>query len=211
MKTFEPIERLRQKTALYIGEKSITRLYAFLTGYATAEHDYGLTENAEPSNSLLPLNWWFMHEFAKIKCGEKESTSGWCEMILRYCNGDESVALDRFFELFDEFKSLKMANGKKAVLNAENRYYNSSMKHCHKEVAGKAEPCYKNPIAVYICKLSGNNGFIAAVETEEKVEIADCIFRSLNQAEEFAKIFFGKIEYWQKLQGDNIDFGKPVF
>lgn len=211
MKTFELIERLRQRYALYIGEKSITRLYAFLIGYAAAEHDYGLTENVEPRNSLLPLNWWFMHEFAKIKCGEEESTSGWCEMILCYCNGDESAALDKFFEIFDEFKSLKMTNGKKAVLSTENRYYNNSMEHCCKKIAGKAEPCYKNPIAVYICKLSSNNGFIAAVETEEKVEIADYIFNSLNQAEEFAEKFFGKIEGWQELQGDNIDFGKPVF
>lgn len=211
MKIFELIERLKQRYALYIGEKSITRLYVFLIGYATAEHDYGLTENAEPSNSLLPLNWWFMHEFAKIKCGEKESTSGWCEMILCYCNGDESAALDKFFEIFDEFKSLKLINVKKAVLSTENRCCNNSMEHCHKEIAGKAEAFYKNPIAVYICELSGNNGFIAAVETEEKVKIADCIFCSLNQAEEFAENSFAKIEYWQKLQGDNIDFGKPVF
>lgn len=52
---------------------------------------------------------------------------------------------------------------------------------------------------------------MTAVETEEKIEIERYIFRSLKKAEEFAERRFGRIEDWQEIKGDNIDFGKPVY
>ncbi len=207
METFELIERMRERPGFWLGKKSITLMNVFLYGYWIAERDYNIRD--EQRQQLFPLNWWFMHEFAKIKCNEYESTAGWCNIILNHC-GDEEAALDKFYEFFDEFRSLKMVSGRKAVLSRENIYYNDSMEHCRHEYIDRIEPCYKNPIAVYIAELSGNNGFVTVVETEERIEIERKIFRSYEKAEEFAEIHFGKIENWQDIQGDNLVFGKPV-
>lgn len=208
MGTFELIERIRERPGMWLGRKSISLLNVFLSGYRAAEMDYNI--RTEQRQQLLPLNWWFMHEFSKIKCNEYESTAGWCNIILNHCGGDEKAALDKFYEFFDEFKSLKMVNGRKAVLSRENIYYNDSMEHCRHEYIDRIESSYKNPIAVYIAELSGNNGFVTVIETEERIEIEHNIFRSCKKSEEFAESRFGKIESWQDIQGDNIIFGKPV-
>lgn len=208
METFELIERMRERPGVWLGKKSISLLNVFLYGYGAAEMDYNI--RIEQRQQLLPLSWWFMHEFAKIKCNEYESTAGWCNIILNHCGGEEEAALDKFYEFFDEFRLLKMESGRKALLSRENMYYNDSMEHCRHVYMDRIEPCYKNPIAVYITELSENNGFVMAVETEEKIEIERKIFRSYEKAEEFAEIHFGKIENWQEIKGDNIDFGKPV-
>ncbi len=209
MTTFEIIERMKERPGLWLGRKSISRMQVFLAGYGTAEMDYNVKR--EHPNQLFPLDWWFMHEFAKIKCNEYESTAGWCNIILKHCGGNEEAALDKFYELADELRSMKMKSGRKALLSEENIRYNDSMEHCRHTYTDRIEPCYKNPAAVYIAGLSGNNGFVTAVETEEKIKIERYIFRSLKNAEEFAERHFGKIENWQDITGDNIDFGKPVY
>lgn len=214
MTTFEMIERMRERPGAWLGKKSITLLQAFLIGYSVAETDYNLKK---PTHQLFPLNWWFMHEFSKIKCNESSSTAGWCNIILNYCRGDEEAALNKFYEIFDEFKLLKMENGRKAILNKENIYYNDSMKHGFFERydilkrCSKREYIYINPVAVYIAELSGNNGFLTAIEMEDKIEIEHSIFKNYEKAKEFAENRFGKIENWHNIGGTNIDFNKPVY
>ena len=36
--------------------------------------------------------------------GWYESTAGWCHIIVQECGGDECKALDRFFELVEEYR-----------------------------------------------------------------------------------------------------------
>lgn len=137
METFELIDRMRERPAIWLGKKSITLVNVFLWGYEAAERDYNI--KIKSKKQLLPLDWWFMHEFTKIKCHEYESTAGWCNIILNHCGGDEKLAFDKFYEFFDEFKSLKIKSGRKAVLSK----------------CSKSELIYKNPLAVYIAELLG--------------------------------------------------------
>jgi hypothetical protein len=100
-------ENIRTRVAMYIGVKSLTRLYMWIMGLMSAEH-FGLGRvTSDP-----PFGGF--HEFVKEKYGFSESTCGWCAMILETERRDrwpspeaviESRAVDRFFVDLDEFRS----------------------------------------------------------------------------------------------------------
>jgi Domain of unknown function (DUF5071) len=83
--------------AHYLGEKSLSALWHFVNGYTSACHIKGIEEGLKP-------RWHLFHEFVKRKTRFGESTSGWKNMILTHCKGDEEKALDVFFDYFFEFK-----------------------------------------------------------------------------------------------------------
>lgn len=93
---YDVLARIRSKPAMYIGEKSIVRLDAFLQGIST-----GL--------AMANLALRDVHDFRRFydwvarRLGFYESTSGWCNMILSKSSNDEE-ALKQFFVLLDEFR-----------------------------------------------------------------------------------------------------------
>ncbi len=77
---------------MYLGERSLSYLYHFITGYSM--------HRAEAPN-LLPTDF---HQWVAYKLHYLESTSGYRNMILnRFPNEDE--AFGRFFELLDDHRS----------------------------------------------------------------------------------------------------------
>ncbi|MDZ7879657.1 MAG: DUF5071 domain-containing protein [Saprospiraceae bacterium] len=90
------LKQMQPRPALYLGETSITALWHYVSGYTSACYFKGMEEELTPRFELF-------HEFAKRKTGFYESTSGWKHMILSHCEGDETKALDLFFDYFDEF------------------------------------------------------------------------------------------------------------
>ena len=82
-----------------------------------------------------------MHEFLKIKTNSYESTSGWDNLILEKCGGDQKAALEQFYKYLDEFRSLKVVNMKKEVLTEENILANDNMLYsCIGGVSGYPHP-----------------------------------------------------------------------
>lgn len=82
---------------MYIGALSVTRLSAFLDGYRSA-----VCEFKGSFDDRSPLSF---HDWAAMKLGHYESTSGWCNMLLETEKGDEEKAFAHFFKLLDEYKS----------------------------------------------------------------------------------------------------------
>lgn len=82
---------------MYIGALSVTRLSAFLDGYRSA-----VCEFKDSFDDRSPLSF---HDWAAMKLGHYESTSGWCNMLLETEKGDEEKAFAHFFELLDEYKN----------------------------------------------------------------------------------------------------------
>ena len=69
------------------------------------------------------------------------STSGWDNLILEKCGGDQKAALEQFYKYLDEFRSLKVVNMKKEVLTEENILANDNMLYsCIGGVSGHPNP-----------------------------------------------------------------------
>jgi hypothetical protein len=88
-----PLERIRERPPLFLGDRTITGLWHFLHGYSFARQELG----AGPSN-LLPQDF---HDWVAYRLHLRESTSGWRNMILSQAV-DEKAALEQFWELLDE-------------------------------------------------------------------------------------------------------------
>jgi hypothetical protein len=91
------INAIRQRPAMYFGGiKSLTALYHFLGGFQMACGLHGIENDG--------LGLTIPHDFCDwvaYRTHFRESTSGWCNMIVSTAESEE-VAFDRFFELLEE-------------------------------------------------------------------------------------------------------------
>jgi hypothetical protein len=93
-------EGFRKRPAMWIGKKSITVLKTFIAGYEVCE-DFNKISPAltPPFHLFLP---WIQNLY-----NHNGSYYNWDGIILQNSSNDEAQALDKFLELFDEFKQLK--------------------------------------------------------------------------------------------------------
>ncbi len=132
MSIYSIIENTRKWPGLYLGSKSITALSHFLNGYQIAERDLAVGRNGE----IFPLSFQYMHDYTTYRLKNPHSSMGWCDQILRYCDGDEEAALWKFFELYDGFIRVRMRRYWKAVLSEDNIAWNNQMEHAYTTVGG---------------------------------------------------------------------------
>lgn len=200
------LDAIKKRPLAFIRKKYITYLETLINGYFI-----GRRASQIYSTRLFPLDFWFMHEFARIKYNESSSCMGWCSIILNNCNGDKETAFDRFFEIYDEFRQLRMTECVKYALTEDNIDYNNSMEHCCSMSADGKKPVFSNPLAVYLAELTDNTGWIMVVETYNQIKSEHRIFGSREKAVECAEIYFGRLsESIIEISGDNIDFGKNI-
>jgi hypothetical protein len=95
---YELLDAIRLRPAMYLSEPSITALYNFINGYSF--HNEARFEIQKGTDPPFPE----FHNWTAMRLGFKESTSGWCKMLLKVKNGDEEKAFQRFFVLLDEFR-----------------------------------------------------------------------------------------------------------
>jgi hypothetical protein len=101
---YELLDAIRRRPEMYIGSHSIVHLQAYLGGCFHMARVYGIERREEPD--FRDLNYWVSEQLL----GERIS-NGWCTIILQECGGDENRALDRFFELLDEFRKSEYRSG----------------------------------------------------------------------------------------------------
>ena len=89
---------IRQRPAMFCGEHTLSALNHFFAGYGFALDSHGIETSSDP----LDIRRGF-HEWVAYRLHFKESTSGWCNMIQQSTNS-ETEAIDRFFQLLDEFR-----------------------------------------------------------------------------------------------------------
>lgn len=94
-------EDFRKRTAMYLGEKKISILRGFIYGYF-----YGLDVKEIHLRESEP-NFDKFNDWVVTYYNWYESTAGWENIILKECGGDEKLSVDKFFELYDEFKRNK--------------------------------------------------------------------------------------------------------
>lgn len=91
------IDRIRQRPGMYFGVPSLTRLRAFLDGCVFAVDECGGKIVSNPEFGEL-------HDWVATRFGWRESTAGWCNILLAGCGNDEAKALALFFDLIDEYR-----------------------------------------------------------------------------------------------------------
>jgi hypothetical protein len=91
------LDQIRKRPAMYLGEYSLSALSHFISGYCFALDIHAIRRSSDPN--ALPRDF---HDWVAYRLHFKESTSGWCSMILT-CAGSEKDAFDRFFSLLDEY------------------------------------------------------------------------------------------------------------
>jgi hypothetical protein len=94
---YELMDRIKSRPGMYLGKPHISRFKAFLDGYIGARNDLGFSLK-EQEQTLNNFQQWIQKRF-KIT-----SSHSWADIILFY-SLDERDALDKFFELFEKFKS----------------------------------------------------------------------------------------------------------
>jgi len=92
---YDILQKVKNKPNVYLGSPSILCLQAFLSGYNVAQYQLG-RESLNAPDCFDGFQEWIQEKF-KI-----ESDQSWAKVILFY-SADERDALERFFELFDEF------------------------------------------------------------------------------------------------------------
>lgn len=220
MSIYNLIETIRVRPGIYLGSNSITALMHFINGYRFAERETEDFSSQAPAPTLFPLDFWYFHEFTKIKLGFSSSVPGWKNLILETCGGDEKKALETFFPMFDEFRNIRPVRYWKAVLTAENIAYNDGCEHCYRMTGtdhSAREPIYENPLAAYIIELdlTDKTAYLLAVETKADIRPEHWFYESFEQAArnrhipESAETYFGKIENWQK-RGEPPRFDKDI-
>ena len=102
---YNSLDKMRERPAMYLGEKSITRMEAFIMGFYEGSNDETI-ENP-------PFDGF--NDFVGKFYG-KYTTAGWKNLILSDHYGNEKEALDRFFMLLDEYRENPKKPNSRAII-----------------------------------------------------------------------------------------------
>lgn len=193
------IETMRTRPGMYLADCGISGLCNFLNGYAMAADEDGRGEE-----ELLPLPFWFFHEFAAYKFGYAESTSGWRNMLLDQTGGDERQALNAFFPLYDEFKAIRAEKCCRTVLESENLCIparsggkgRDSLLSCVNQ-KGEVKPLYTNALKCYRIRLAiPDAAYLILVETVDMCIMVRELYRTRQDADDYVRDCFGPTDEW---------------
>jgi len=155
-------EAFRKRTAMYLGEKSISKLKTFMDGFYTCERNYKIN-----SQDTLPPFWLFF-KWICTEYNHSGSYYSWDGIILQNSNNNEEVALNTFFEKFDEFRKFFPHTILRCEIGeTEVKYFNSheGIRKRYKDgVESRIEPAN----FLYIIKYSGNLGCSCHHHVKEK-------------------------------------------
>ena len=105
------LEKIKQRASLYLGKKSLSHLHVFLDGYTFARRQLGIPIT-EQEKQFEEFQEWIENRF------NQADTQSWSRIILFY-DEDEADALNRFFDLFEEFKNCENLPKDDATNNRE--------------------------------------------------------------------------------------------
>ncbi|AFZ26462.1 hypothetical protein Cylst_4372 [Cylindrospermum stagnale PCC 7417] len=92
---YDLLQKIKQRPSMYLGKHSIFSFLAFWSGYKVAQDQFGIHPTRQEQEFEEFLQW--IREKYEIN-----TSQSWASIILFYSE-DERSALDRFFELFEEY------------------------------------------------------------------------------------------------------------
>ncbi len=102
---YDTLDKMRERPAMYLGEKSITRMEAFIMGFYEGSND-----EISESPPFHDFNDFVGNFYGKY------TTAGWKNLILSDHYGNEKEALDRFFVLLDEYRENHNKPNSRAII-----------------------------------------------------------------------------------------------
>ncbi len=202
---YDLIDLMKLRPAMYIGECKISAMSSFLDGY----HFCSITHNIKEDKVFPPF--WYFHEWAKENYNWYESTAGWKNIILQENNNDEAKALDVFFDLMADFKTLYPIKIERLRLEKQNLAFHHSKKCTTKYMDGR--PIYEHATEVLLVTYSHNFGLSYFVpNTGDAFDFSwRDRFKNEKSAKESIKRLFGKPQNaWEVLNGDLLTTLKQV-
>jgi len=94
---YDLLGKIKQRSSLYLGKRSLSHLHIFLDGYTFARRQLGIPVT-EQETKFEEFQEWIENRFNQV------DTQSWSRIIL-FSAEDEADALKRFFDLFEEFVS----------------------------------------------------------------------------------------------------------
>lgn len=194
---YEVIDMIRSRPGMYLGEFSVSKLKAFLSGYCSAVWLNKCVE-FENQNKLIPLPFKFFNNFTARKFNVPKDI-GWCGIILQQVGNNEKKGLELFFELLDEYKSITVTHCFCAALTKENidclcekeanGFIQTSSWQCIDVPDDKA-----NVTAVYLFELSKWKIHIVGVEGNDTLQVSWYDDKEKN-LHGFLEKIFGKLNF----------------
>jgi hypothetical protein len=108
---YDLLGKIKQRSSLYLGKQSLSHLHVFLDGYTFARRQLGIPLT-EQETKFEEFQEWIENRF------NQADTQSWSRIILFYSE-DESEALNRFFDLFEEFLKSEQLPKDDATNNCE--------------------------------------------------------------------------------------------
>ena len=96
---YQLLEKIKKRPSMYLGKAEITNLRSYISGYLIAKRELGIIPS-EQEQEFNQFTNWIKQKF------NISSQQSWDKIILFYSE-DEKLALENFFELFNEFIKLK--------------------------------------------------------------------------------------------------------
>ena len=93
------LKSFRNRPGMYLGSKDINVFKGFINGYIYSNECHNI--NDETDNLFESFRNWLA-----VKLNQPNTTGGWNHIILHSTNGKSDQAVDRFFDLFDEFRRI---------------------------------------------------------------------------------------------------------
>jgi hypothetical protein len=95
---YDLLDVIRERSGMWIGDASITRLSSFLDGFHV-----GLGAADRELDPETPAFQDF-HDWVATRLGRSKNGHGWSSMLLEAADGDEQSALDAFWKELDAFR-----------------------------------------------------------------------------------------------------------
>jgi hypothetical protein len=92
---YDLLEKIRKRPPMYLGYYSIFNLQSFLAGRYQARHELGIPKT-EQERDFEEFQDWIQKKYGI------QSSQSWAR-IINFYSSDEREALNRFFELIEEF------------------------------------------------------------------------------------------------------------
>ena len=96
---YQILQNIEKRPSMYLGKAAISNLRSYLSGYLIAKRELGIS-STEQEQEFNQFTDWVKQKF------HINSDQSWDKIILFYSE-DEKIALERFFELFNEFLKSK--------------------------------------------------------------------------------------------------------
>ncbi|RUT07016.1 hypothetical protein DSM106972_022770 [Dulcicalothrix desertica PCC 7102] len=95
---YELISKIQKRPSMYLGKPAISNLRSCIAGYILARRELAVAQT-EQEKGFTEFQSWVQEKF------NISSSQSWDKIILFYSE-DEREALERFFELFQEYLKL---------------------------------------------------------------------------------------------------------